>query len=73
MHRNIWQDRKKRSQEDEKLQAIHGRILNRHLRGRPKNTAWQRIKRSAARLIGPLVILAIIGAVIFAAKILGVL
>jgi hypothetical protein len=50
MHRDIWQD---------KNSPQHGRILNRHLRGRPKNSFFKRFKNNARRrLVPPLVILA---------------
>ena len=49
----------------------HGRILNRHLRGRPKFSLWQRLKSRLVKLV-PFVVLGGLAALgFFVAKMLG--
>jgi len=49
------------------------RILNRHRRGRPRYTPVKRLKSRAKRLIGPLVIIIVLGGMVFTLDWFGVI
>jgi len=52
---------------------VHGRVLNRHKRGRPRYGVFKRLKSRAMRLVPLFLIGALVAAVLSFAKFLGLL
>ena len=49
------------------------RVLNRHRRGRPSFNVWKKLKSRSKKLVGPLVIFAVLGGAVFALDWFGVI